>query len=977
MPWLNYSEDEVTAFHPEFQAAADVALRNAGLDGELEWQHHVRTSGSSIVPDFVLRYRVSRQWLLALELKRRREAVFSTRNQIQAKGYAENNQGLYRPTYPRYFAISNLEITILGALNGDRPARECQLLGGLFESGSFETVPTDVHRNQFIADITRIVEIVTTEQRPQFDIVWPAIIDDLIAFSEVTPPSPQINLPEPNTANWPAVRDFFSAALSIDSARIFFLRCLMAEYLRGALIKSGHVQAQQIPGIQADPRAIANTVAALRQIDFHGLFEDFSPELYRSTQDDDALQDLLLRYALSIIAPDRRVVDLSRDRVDSPALLDSLMTTLYPVEIQEQVGKVQTDPELASILARLTILDPVRTVLDPCCGDGILLSAAYDYLSELGGQGFDTSGAIAGIEADAIATRLTEARIALKQPATLVPQPPLNIVRGDMFANPQLVARAEAIVMNPPFLRYEEQRGRRVPDAVRTHYNTAIRELDGRGAVTTGGQANLYNYYVEFAIRAASVGTRFGIILDNKWYHNNYGRKLRELLLSSCHIEAIVEYPHSSFFASWSIATSVLVITKVANVNPGHEVKFVRSKTDPRSVDLRLLVRAFRSEGDWPIDWTCETRPQAGLRARDGWKQLFSSDLTNDYRLAAWPILDNLFGSSRRGSLEKEGGGTEIFEFPIDRSDYGPRRMQHGGRVGFQTLRGRALTPDENDRLRDLASEIPPEFRGRALRNSDDPSNYVLTPADVEKESTLEPPMLRTRYDMYQDGRTPWADVQEQALVSMRANPHVAAFIAEAENVVNLTEAILPREMLWIVLREPVAGELIIPRKTRTGHWVHINRAAFDLNERQVRISSNFLTYRDCLAIDAATGLTREISTHLIAAFLVSSFGNLQFEMEGYNREGCLSVEKHHFSRIRIFDPRWIRPENRDRILDTFSRLPYPISTDRYSAEQTERNRLDELFAEEISTRFPEFQVTELLAEVHASLDEWLMARQP
>jgi len=113
----------------------------------------------------------------------------------------------------------------------------------------------------------------------------------------------------------------------------------------------------------------------------------------------------------------------------------------------------------------------------------------------------------------------------------------------------------------------------------------------------------------------------------------------------------------------------------------------------------------------------------------------------------------------------------------------------------------------------------------------------------------------------------------------MRANAQVSAYIGEVENIVNLTEAVLPREMLWTVLREPVAGELIVPRKTRTGHWVHVNPFAFDLAQRQVRISSNFIAYRECLAIDPASELTRETSTRLIAAFLVSSFGHFFFEL--------------------------------------------------------------------------------------------------
>ena len=231
MPWLSYSDDEVLSFHPQFQNAADEALRRIGAANELAWIHHVRTSGNSIVPDFVLRNRATNQWLLSVEVKRRRDAVFSTRNQFQAKSYAELNQVLYRPLSPRYFAISNLEITILSALNGNRPPRECQLQGGVFDSGSFETDDREIHREQFIEHMARVVEMVRAAEELQFDVVWPAILDDLINYSSDLPVSPQINLQEPQTPNWPVVRNFFSADLATDSSRVLFLRCLMAEVL--------------------------------------------------------------------------------------------------------------------------------------------------------------------------------------------------------------------------------------------------------------------------------------------------------------------------------------------------------------------------------------------------------------------------------------------------------------------------------------------------------------------------------------------------------------------------------------------------------------------------------------------------------------------------------------------------------------------------------------------------------------------------
>lgn len=976
MSWLTYSDDEVTRFHPEFESAANEALRRLNLDTELEWVHHVRSPSNSLIPDFVLLRRVSRQWLLPWELKRRAESVFSTRNQVQAKGYAETNQHLYAPTAPRYFAISNLEISISAALNGDRPPRECHLLGGTYESGRFKTTPQASHREQFIDDLMKIIQVVTTNQRPQFDMVWPGVLDDLITHSDALPASPHITIPEPTTPNWGLVRDFFSSPPSVDSARVFFLRCLMAEYLRGTLIKYGHPQAAAVPPVQPDQKAVASTIAALRRVDFNTLFEEFAPDLYRAIKDA-KLRDPLIHYAESLVTPGRRVVDFARDRVDAPTLIDSLMPAIYPSQVQDQSGKVQTDPDLAALLARLTMSDSVSAVIDPCCGDGVLMAAAYDYLSELQGGGQAVLAAVRGVEADAVAARLAEVRLALKQPATLKPTPPITVIRGDLFANADAIRQSEAVLMNPPFLRYEAQQGRGVPKTLRAHYNEAILAIDGQAPITTGGQANLYNYYVEFIVKAAAPGTRLGIILDNKWYHNNYGMKLRELLLAQCEIEGIIEYPHWAFFADWAIATSILIIRKVTTPDPTHEVRFLRSKVDPRGVDLRTLTEAFNRGGKWPVDWTCHTKPQGDLKAKDSWKQFFSHEIVNDFRLGTWPTLEDLFRISRRGGLEKEGGGIAVYEFPFRRTDYGPRRLPKPTRGGFQTLKGEKLTPAENERLRGLASRIPDKFRGWVLRNADHPEHYELTQDDVRRHQTLEPPSLRRNYKIFLEGRTEWTDLHDRAVASMRAEPTVSAYINEIENLVNMTEALLPREMLWISLREPIAGELIIPRKTRSGHWVHINPYAFNLKGRQVRISSNFITYTDCVATDPASGLTREIAARLIAAFLVSSFGQLQFELEGNNREGCLSVEKFHFKKVRVFDPRWVRPQNRQRILDAFARLPYPISTSKLSAEQTERGALDRLIAEEIAARYPQFDADVMLAEVHTALDEWLTARQP
>lgn len=972
MSWLRYSDDEVTRFHLEFESAAHTALNELGIANRYAWTHHVRTQGTTVIPDFVLQERTSGRWIVAFELKRTRESVYSTRFQIQAKGYAELNQDRFPLHSPKYFAISNLEITQLFALNEGRPPRECRIEGGFFDSGRFSPGTGVAHRRKFIDDLKVMTERWLSAAPVSYESVWPAILREFINRSSAITPTAQLLLIEPTTPNWNLVRDYFGSELPLDSARVFLLRCLMAEYLRGLLIRYGHPLATGLTPVRETQDSLARTITGLRAIDFSAVFEAEAPDLYR-TLADPVMRDHLQDYLRSITSPGTRIVDLALGRVDYPELIDDLISELVPVEIQDESGRIQTDPELAQILASLVIDVPGR-VIDPCCGDGALLSAAYDQLQRLGCSNRQALGFITGIEADTIASRLAAVRLALKEPASLQPEMTIDIVRGDMFAATELLSNARYVLMNPPFKRYEAQDARPVPPELRAYYRARIESIDGT-TTTLKGQPNLFAYYAEMVGRAIQVGTTVGFVLDNRWYHNAYGRALRRFLLQKFQILGIVEYPHDAFFDNWIIATSLLIAKRTDTPLGDQPVQFIRSKVDPRSADLSQIASAFRGQSLWPTDWTCRTKLQSELTERVGWRSYFSTQVTDDYT-AGWPTVPELFATARRGSLEKEGWAINVLEFPFGRTQYGPRREALAGN-GFKTAEGRVLTATENSNIRRSADRIPQEFRGWALRNSDDITGFELTEADVQRQQTIEPPRLRSMPHLFRDGRSRWTQSHDQAVADMMANPEVRPYIESIEGIVNLNNTVLATEKRWNALKEPYAGELILPVAMRAGHRVHVNPFAFTETERKIRTSSNFLTYCGVLATEEATNLDRETSVRLIAAFLVSAFGQRQFEAEGVNREGCLTVKQHQISRIRVFDPRWIAPESREPILAAFRQLPYPVATDRLSAEQPLRNELDRLFSVEIARRIGIADSASLLNTVHSALDEWIEARRP
>lgn len=973
MPWLNYNNDEVRQFHPAFQYVADDVLLSMGISAQYHWEHHPSSDGVQVIPDFVLVESATNRWVLVVEIKRTKAAVFSERNQIQAKGYAEANRLLYSLGKPGYFCVTNMEVTLLFALNGSNPPKDCRILGMTFDSGSFVPGSCAAHQKQFAIHLSQLISHVINTHVPVFELVWPRIVRSMISYSEELPYDLEINLSGGKVPH--VVANYFSGEPSEAPRRELLLRCLAVEYFKGVLEKFRHPLANQVPSLRGSVSQVGNAIDELHRIDFAGVFESEAASLYRKLERKNDYKSTIELFINEIRT--ERISRLAATRADVLEFPDILISESYTLTVQDARGKAQTDPDLSALLAALVISDANKTVFDPGCGDGSLLSAAYDLLRAFGLSHAETLSRIHGIDADALATKIAAIRLVLKEPYVLSCQDPCNISAGDMFSSAKEFNGVDVVLMNPPFKRYEAQDETPIPQDLRKHFYSCIDAL-GSITETAAGQANIYNLYVEFVIKASDEGTIFGIILDNRWYHNSISIPLRALILRECTILALVEYPHKNYFAAWTIATSILVVRK-GTAPAGHDVQFLRS-FDPIRADFMAVGAALRGQCAYPSDWNVQYVSQQKLEAKSSWKAYFSPDLQQEYRSSDWPNLEQLFASNRRGSLAKEGGGIAVYEFPFNRTNYGPRRSSNPNRKRYETIKGTPLTKAEEMQLRHSASQIPQQYRGYAIQNSDHLSGYRLTIKDVTLDETLEAPFQRQpaiQASYRGDGRRVWDADLDFAVAELKANVSVAQYIHDIEQVVGLDETVLPPNLLWNALREPFAGELIVPRKLRKGHRVHINPFPFMQHERQVRLSSNFLSYGDCQATDITTGLTREIAVELIAAFLMSSFGWLQCEIVSVNREGVRSLEQSHVRNIKIFDPRWVRSANRMAIIEAAHSLQYPLRTDCSPFSQPDLQALDKLFAEEIVARKPALQKNALLQETWQALSEWLEARNP
>jgi adenine-specific DNA-methyltransferase len=129
-------------------------------------------------------------------------------------------------------------------------------------------------------------------------------------------------------------------------------------------------------------------------------------------------------------------------------------------ELRKQRGAFFTPYAIAEHLAEWALRGEGNEglVLDPTCGEGVFLLAAAEHLTRSGGP--RGSARLFGVDIHAESLRETERLLSLVPGA-----PPRDLLAGDFFEEPtpdQIGARlpfVDAVIGNPPFVRYHEHRG--------------------------------------------------------------------------------------------------------------------------------------------------------------------------------------------------------------------------------------------------------------------------------------------------------------------------------------------------------------------------------------------------------------------------------------------------------------------------------------------------------------------------------------
>ena len=190
----------------------------------------------------------------------------------------------------------------------------------------------------------------------------------------------------------------------------------------------------------------------------------------------------------------------------------SITTTDTP-QLRKTRGAFFTPASVAQYVTRWAVRSSADTVLEPSCGEAAFLLPAVRQLRDLG-AGQDLRNQVVGAELHEESARRAEALVA-SAGATV------SISTGDfLLSEPE--AKFEAVIGNPPYVRYQD-------------FSGESRAASQRAALRAGvALTNLASSWAAFTLHSAlhvRQGGRLGLVLPAEILSVNYAAPVRDFLM--------------------------------------------------------------------------------------------------------------------------------------------------------------------------------------------------------------------------------------------------------------------------------------------------------------------------------------------------------------------------------------------------------------------------------------------------------------
>jgi adenine-specific DNA methylase len=193
------------------------------------------------------------------------------------------------------------------------------------------------------------------------------------------------------------------------------------------------------------------------------------------------------------------------------------------------LGAYYTDGRIARYLLRWAIVTGREIILDPSCGDGVFLLAASQTLQERGG---DPSQQVFGVEINA------DAVTSVKQHFTET-RSIAGILHADFFdVEPGRIPLVDAVVGNPPFIRYQRFRGQSRQRAL---------ERAAEVGVSLSQLTSSWAPFLIHACRFVKPGGKLAMVAPAELTHATYARPVLAFLQQSFRSTQILTFSKKLF----------------------------------------------------------------------------------------------------------------------------------------------------------------------------------------------------------------------------------------------------------------------------------------------------------------------------------------------------------------------------------------------------------------------------------------------
>lgn len=225
-----------------------------------------------------------------------------------------------------------------------------------------------------------------------------------------------------------------------------------------------------------------------------------------------------------------------RDGID---VIGSAYIELLASGHRRSYGQVYTPMWAAGVMSGWAVPSSEGLVLDPGCGSGVLLMAAAQAQRK-------PCARFLGLDIDPLAVLMTDVNVRLRQIQDVE-------TRVSNFLLEPIDERPTAIVCNPPFTRHHA--------LTRSDKEAIAASLGNRLSLKLTRQASLHALFLARALEVAADVSRIAFITPAQWLDTDYGREVKQLLMDTAHVAAVIELD-PKFFPNARTSAAITLIEK-------------------------------------------------------------------------------------------------------------------------------------------------------------------------------------------------------------------------------------------------------------------------------------------------------------------------------------------------------------------------------------------------------------------------------